>query len=117
MANKTGAYTRGNLQIQRVMKVQLSARGGHSAIRRDSEPFQHPPQNLPPKPPLIHTILQYPSIQSYQRENTADRACGDIAEAVDVGAEDVNVGSGIEVGVVEVVFVADDCKGGFGERG
>jgi len=23
----------------------------------------------------------------------------------------------IEVGVVDVVFVADDCEGGFGERG
>jgi hypothetical protein len=29
----------------------------------------------------------------------------------------VSVGNGIEVGIVDVVFVADDCKGGFGERG
>jgi hypothetical protein len=43
-----------------------------------------------------------------------DRACGGIAKAVDVRAENVSAGSGIEAGVVDVVFVADDCKGGLG---
>jgi hypothetical protein len=33
---------------------------------------------------------------------------------VDVGVADVNVGNGIEVGVVDVVFVVDDCKAGSG---
>jgi hypothetical protein len=37
--------------------------------------------------------------------------------AVDVEPEDVSVDSEIKVGVVNVVFVADDCKGRFGERG
>jgi hypothetical protein len=62
-------------------------------------------------------ICPQTSAHPYQRGNAADRACGDITEAVDVGAGDVSVGNRIEVGVVDVVFVADDCKGGFGERG
>lgn len=84
---------------------------------RESEPLQHPPQNPPPRGssiPYPSILLCNPAIQSYQHENTADRAWGGIAEAVDVRAEDVSVSSGIEVGVVDIVFVADDCKGRFG---